>query len=65
MSIKLGLYTYKKWLQCVEIVENYDGLSYILVYECKHTGAHTSYYLMATLEEEEWIKETFDYIGAI
>jgi hypothetical protein len=65
MRIKTGLYTYKNRLQCMEIEPHYDGLFYKISYNCAKTGVFVCYNLMGTLDEELWIKETFDYIGKV
>lgn len=65
MKIKSGLYTYKGWLQCAEIINSFDGLYYKLSFLCAKSGKYVEYRLHGTLEEEEWIKETFDYIGKV
>ncbi len=63
--IKSGLYTYKNWLQCAEIESKYDGLYYKLSFCCAKSGKYVEYLLHGTLDEEEWMKETFDYIGKV
>lgn len=65
MKIKSGLYTYKNWLQCVEIVNVFHGYIYSLEYKSTKTGVYVRHDLTGTSEEEKWIKETFFYIGEI